>query len=140
VLESDATAEGETAPWYVVCEAPCTRTLPIDGSYRVAGSGYHSSRPFRLPDDRSAVAVSAEMQDSSVAAPMALTIVGGVIASVGLLMIAGGAAREVDNRNGETLIISGAAVGGGGAIIGTIGVVMLLVKSQNTESKAHVAF
>jgi hypothetical protein len=46
----------------------------------------------------------------------------------------------VDNRKGETLIISGAAVGGGGAIIGTIGVVMLLVKSQNTESKAHVAF
>jgi hypothetical protein len=140
VLESDATSEGKTAPWYVVCEAPCTRTLPIDGSYRVSGSGYHSSRPFRLPDDQSAVAVSAEMQDSSVAVPMALSIVGGVIASVGLLMIAGGVSREVDNRNGETLIISGAAVGGGGAIIGTIGVVMPLVKSQNTESKAHLTF
>jgi hypothetical protein len=55
-------------------------------------------------------------------------------------MIAGGAAREVHNRNGETLIITGAAVGGGGANTGTLGVDMLLVKSQNTESKAHVAF
>jgi len=140
VLESDATPDGKSAPWYVLCEAPCTQNVYVDGSFRVSGPGYHPSRAFRIPDDQPRAAVTAEMQTSSIALPMALTIVGGAIATVGLGILAGGVAKEEDNRDGEPLIISGGIVGGAGAVIGIVGVVMLLVQTQHTESRAHVTF
>jgi hypothetical protein len=138
VLEADHTDQGKV-PWYVVCETPCSRVVGTGGTFRVAGPGFHSSRPFMLPEDKNDVRVTAEMESSSLAVPMALTIIGGAIASAGLLTMLGGWAQEQEHHNGEKAIVVGGIAGGVGTVIGGIGVVMLLVKSQQTESKAHVA-
>ncbi len=139
VLESDATPDGRSAGWYVVCEAPCTGTVSKEGSFRVGGAGYHASRVFRLPEERNEFKVDAEMESSSVAVPMAITIVGGVIASAGGMMLLGGLVAEENHRDGEELILPGAIIGGAGAVIATIGVLMLVIDAQHDESKAHVA-
>jgi hypothetical protein len=139
LLESDTTPDGRRAGWYVVCEAPCDQAASANGFFRVSGAGYHPSRVFRLPEGRNDFAVSAEMEGSSIALPMALTIVGGVIASVGGLLVLAGASEEQNHRDGKQLIYPGAIIGGTGAVIATIGMVMLLVETQHNESKAHVA-
>jgi hypothetical protein len=138
VLEADHTDEGKV-PWYVVCETPCSRVVSAGGMFRVSGPSFHSSRPFMLPEDKNDVRVTAEMESSSLAAPMALTIIGGAIASAGLLTMLGGWAQEQEHRNGEKAVAIGGIIAGAGTVIGGIGVVMLLVKTQHTESRAHVA-
>ncbi|HEX6273820.1 MAG TPA: hypothetical protein VFZ53_12315 [Polyangiaceae bacterium] len=139
LLESDTTADGKPVAWYVVCEAPCARSVSASGSYRVGGYGFHDSRVFRLPDDRAELSVEAEMESSSIAFPMALTIVGGVFASVGGMLALVGLSEEEQHRDGEDLIISGAVVGGAGFLVASVGVVMLLVDAENDESRARVA-
>jgi hypothetical protein len=139
VLESDMTSDGKSVPWYVVCEAPCTSTVDKSGSFRVGGYGFHDSRLFRLPQERTEFAVDAEMERSSIAFPMAITIVGGVVAGIGGTMVLGGLSEEQNYRDGEDLITSGSIVGGVGLLVATIGVVMLIVESQHQESRAHVA-
>ncbi|HVR19032.1 MAG TPA: hypothetical protein VMS65_05035, partial [Polyangiaceae bacterium] len=94
VLESDMTSDGKSVPWYVVCEAPCTSTVDRGGSFRVGGYGFHDSRFFRLSQERAEFAVDAEMERSSIAFPMAITIVGGVVASIGGSMVLSGWAEE----------------------------------------------
>jgi len=79
------------------------------------------------------------MERSSIAFPMAITIVGGVVASIGGTMVLGGLSEEQNYRDGEDLITSGSVVGGVGLLVATIGVVMLIVESQHKESRAHVA-
>lgn len=138
VLEADHADQGKV-PWYVVCEAPCTRVVATNGTFRVSGPGFHASRPFMLPDDKNDARVTAEMESSSLAVPMVLTVIGGTIASAGLLTMVGGAVQEQEHHNGEKALVAGGIIGGVGAVIGGIGVVMLLVESQHTESRAHVA-
>jgi hypothetical protein len=139
VLESDTTSDGRSVAWYVVCEAPCTSRVDQGASFRVGGYGFHDSRLFRLPQERSEFAVAAEMERSSIAFPMAITIVGGVVASIGGSMVLSGWAEEQDYRDGEDLITTGSIVGGVGLLVATVGVVMLIVDSQHNESRAHVA-
>jgi hypothetical protein len=139
LLESDSTADGRNVPWYVVCEAPCTRAVSTSGSFRVGGYGFHSSRLFRLPEDRNEIAINAEMERSSIALPMAVTIVGGVIAGVGGSMLLGGLAAEEQHRDGEDLIVTGSIVSGAGLFVATVGVILLLVNAEHDESRAHVA-
>jgi hypothetical protein len=79
------------------------------------------------------------MESSSIALPMAITIVGGVIAGVGGTLLLGGLAAEEQNRDGEELIVPGAIVGGVGTLIATVGVIMLLVDAENDESRVRVA-
>ena len=118
---------------------PCSGTVSTSGAFRVAGYGFHPSRLFRLPDDRAQIAIDAEMENSSIALPMAITIVGGVVASIGGMMVLGAISAEEQNRDGEELLVPGAIVGGAGTLIATIGVIMLIVDAQHSESRAHVA-
>ena len=138
-LESDTTPDGKQSPWYVVCEAPCQRSVSTAGVFRVSGPGYHPSRMFRLPDDRAELSVEAEMESSSIAVPMAITIVGGVIASVGGLMALSGYAAQQNHEDGEEFIVPGVIIGGAGTVLATIGAILLIVEAQDDESRAHVA-
>jgi hypothetical protein len=138
-LESDTTPNGNQSSWYVVCEAPCQRSVSTDGAFRVSGPGYHPSRLFRLPDDRTELSIDAEMESSSIAVPLAITIVGGVIASTGGLMALAGYSAQQNHEDGEELILPGAIIGGTGALLATVGVIILIVEAQHNESKAHVA-
>jgi hypothetical protein len=140
VLESDVTADGRPAQWYVVCEAPCTSTVSKSGAFRVGGRGYHQSRVFRLPEERSEFKIDGEMEDSSIALPMAITIVGGVIASAGSMMLLAAYAEDQQTfRDADDLGVPGAIVAGSGALIATVGVIMLVIDAQHDESKARVA-
>ena len=140
VLESDVTADGRPAQWYVVCEAPCTSTVSKSGAFRVGGRGYHQSRVFRLPEERSEFKIDGEMEDSSIALPMAITIVGGVIASAGSMMLLAAYAEDQQTfRDADDLVVPGAIVAGSGALIATVGVIMLVIDAQHDESKARVA-
>jgi hypothetical protein len=140
VLESDVTPDGKPAAWYVVCEAPCTGMVSKSGAFRVGGAGYHPSRLFRLPEERSDFKIDAEMETSSIAVPMAVTIVGGVIASAGGFMLLAAYAEDQQTfRNTDDLVIPGAITAGTGTVIATVGVLMLIVDAQHDESKARVA-
>jgi hypothetical protein len=139
VLEADTTADGRSVPWFMVCEAPCSSIVNANGSFRVAGYGFHPSRVFRLPDGRSEASVDAEMTGSSIAFPMAITIVGGVVAAIGGWVFLTGLSQEEQHHNGEDLIRSGVIVGGIGVAITSIGAVILVINSQNKESRARVA-
>jgi hypothetical protein len=138
VLEADTTPDGRAVPWFMVCEAPCYSSVNANGSFRVAGYGFHPSRVFRLPEGRGEATVDAEMKSSSIAFPMAITIVGGVAASVGGWVFLMGLSAEQQHRDGDDLIQAGAIVGGIGIGIASIGAVILVINSQNKESRARV--
>ena len=138
LLEADTTADGRSVSWFMVCEAPCNSTVSTNGSFRVSGYGYHPSREFRLPEGKSEASVDAEMESSSIAVPMAITIVGGVAMSVGGWVFLMGLSAEQQHRDGDDLIQAGAIVGGIGVGIASIGAVILVVNSQNKESRARV--
>jgi len=55
------------------------------------------------------------------------------------MMVLGAISAEEQNRDGEELLVPGAIVGGVGTLIATVGVIMLLVDAQHSESRAHVA-
>jgi hypothetical protein len=140
VLESDVTPDGRSSAWYVVCEAPCTGTVSKDGAFRVGGAGYHQSRVFRLPEERNEFKIDGDMETSSIAVPMAITIVGGVIASAGGMMLLAAYSEDQQTfRDTDDLVIPGAIVAGTGTVLATVGVLMLVIDAQHDESKARVA-
>ena len=106
---------------------------------RVGGWGYHPSRPLRVPDGRAELAVDAEMEHSSLALPIALTVSGGTIASFGGLLVLGGFSEEQQHRDGQDYIVAGSIIGGTGLVVAMVGIVILLVESQDTESRTPLA-
>jgi hypothetical protein len=140
VLESDAATDGKTSPWYVVCQSPCEKEVLASGNFRVAGPGFYPSRQFVLPDGRDRVVVNAEMKESSVALPITLTIVGyGLFSVVAPIFVIVGAVQEAQRDDGTGMFVAGGVSALTGAVMGTTGLVMLIVHAQDKESKAFVA-
>lgn len=140
VLESDWTPDGKTSPWYAVCRAPCTEKVHADARFRAAGPGLHESTPFVLPSGRDRYVITGEMAGTSVAAPVAMIVAGnGLFWVVGPIFLVTGVVAEASNRSGGGLIATGAVVMLGGAVVGIAGVVMLIIRAQNKESKVTIA-
>jgi hypothetical protein len=140
VLESDWTPDGKASPWYAVCAAPCTEHVNADGRFRAAGPGLHPSTPFKLPGGRDRVVITGEMAGKSMAVPVALIVAGnGLFFVVGPIFLVSGIVSEAGHGSGGGLIATGAVMMLGGAVVGLTGVVMLIVKAQNKESKVQLA-
>jgi hypothetical protein len=140
VLESDATTDGKTSAWYVVCQSPCEKDVLATGNFRVAGPGFYPSRQFAIPPDRDRAVVNAEMKESTIAVPMTLCLVGyGLFSVVAPTLLFVGIFQEADNHDGTAMFVAAGATALTGAVVGTTGLVMLIVHAQDKESRAHVA-
>jgi hypothetical protein len=139
VLESDWSAHGRV-PMYMICSTPCEMRVSGDARYRVAGPGLYESTLFALPPDRERVSVKAEMESKSVAGPVLMLVLGGTaFAIVGPILLIAGVEADRRHKDGKGLIISGAVVSLGGAALGLVGLVSLVIKSSHRESKVHIA-
>jgi hypothetical protein len=140
VLESDSTTDGKTSPWYVVCQSPCEKDVLATGNFRVAGPGFYPSRQFVIPPDRGRAVVNAEMKESSVAVPITLCLVGyGLFSVVAPTLLIVGVVQEAEQRDGDGMFVAAGVTALTGVVMGTAGLVMLIVHAQDKESKAYVA-
>jgi hypothetical protein len=115
--------------------------LSADAHYRVAGPGLYESPIFGLPPGRHQVSVQAEMRSRSVSAGVLELVIGGTLfALVGpILLLAGADEKDHHEKDGDGLLIAGASVTLAGAVVGTVGLVTLVVKSSQRESKVRLA-
>ncbi len=140
VLETDWSPRGGSAPMYMICSTPCEMQVSGDARYRVAGPGLYESTLFGLPPGRERVTVKAEMVSKSVAGPVLMLVLGGTAFTiVGPILLIAGTDANRRHKEGDGLIVSGAIVTLGGAALGLVGLVSLVLKSSQRESKVHVA-
>ena len=105
--------------WYgarMVCAAPCTARVPIDGTYQVVGEGMPASALFTLPRDRQDVRI--DVHPGNAAAHDVATvvlIVGSVLAGVGLVLLAGDAWAGTTSLSRPEMQ-TGLALAGAGAV------------------------
>ena len=105
--------------WYgarMVCAAPCTARVPIDGTYQVVGEGMPASALFSLPTDRNDVRI--EVHPGNAATHDVATvvlIVGSVLAGAGLVLLAGDALAGTTSLSRPDMQ-TGLALAGAGAV------------------------
>ncbi len=122
--------------WHLVCVAPCTGRVPLDATYRFRGSDYDASEPFRLPPDRERIMVTSQLesQEALRTGAVVMTVVGWTsFGLIGPLLFVKGA---LDGK--DAMAISGVALALGGAIVGTVGAVILAV-SHDKHSTVSIA-
>jgi len=140
VLESDWSPTGPSAPWYVVCRAPCELEVSADSLFRASGPDLYESMPFRLPSGRDHVVVQGEMEGRSVAAPVLMTVVGaGLFAFIGPVVLLVGVDQQERHGTGGAAIAVGGTLMLGGGVLATVGVISLIIKSQHRQSRVQFA-
>lgn len=78
----------QNGQWVPVCASPCDRAVPLDGNYRIDGSGIRTSAPFRL--QRGATRLMIEPSSSAAHAfSVVITVVGvaGALPALGVTSI-----------------------------------------------------
>ncbi len=135
-LETNVLPDGTSEEWSVVCVAPCTHRVPRDGTFRAASSDFEASRPFRLPKDRERVIVTAQLGPmESKTGPILMTVLGWTsFGLIGPLVLTGGIINSKD-----ALTLTGAVLTLGGAIVGTVGIVMLVTTPRGRRSHVSIA-
>jgi hypothetical protein len=143
-LQSNWQPSGTASDWYVVCMAPCTRRVPVDATFRVAGSGFTPSEPFHLPPGRDPVLLTSKLKHRSLALPITLTVVGFTsLGAIGPTLIVLGALANTSAvqsyATNSSYATAGAAFMIGGAVLATVGLVMLITTARNKHSSVTVA-
>jgi len=68
-----------SAPWEHACVSPCDAPVPVDGEYRVVGTGARASEPFNLDSSKARVGkLDLEVEPASRAKYTAGAMIGGV--------------------------------------------------------------
>ena len=121
--------------WLETCRTPCDRKLDPQYVYRVNGKGITPSKPFTIPGDTERVEVEAETGSA------ARAIVGGSMATVGILGLIGGAVCLIlgytlsyEDARG-TLQTAGWAGLGGGAVLTAGGIVLGLGATTDVHAR-----
>ncbi len=110
--------------WTVVCSSPCDKSLPLDSTYRLTGSGKTNSKPFLLEGkagDHIILTVEAG-SSGGLGGGIALTAIGGPILLIGLLVVAVGASVEA----GHTYSSQGRGIEVAGVVMSGIGLAGLI--------------
>lgn len=130
--------------WHVVCVAPCTRRLPLDETYRAAGSDFAPSEPFHLPSGTQQVTVTSRVEKNRAKRTIPLVLTGTGLAAcvlIGPLWLLGDTLSLVLSDESTTaapptgpmvLIV-------GGAAMAAVGVIWLLAVSGDKHSVVRVA-
>lgn len=140
ILQTDWSAEGKSVDWYQLCTEGCTQRVNADARFRVAGSGMYESMPFKLPLDKDTVTVNAEMKSRSVAVPILMAVAGYTLfVFVGPTLLAMSLSETSDYHGDDGLLAAGIVTTSVGAVVGSVGLVMLIVKAQKKESVVRIA-
>jgi hypothetical protein len=136
--------------WEFLCDMPCDRMVPLEGAYRLYGSGLQPTGEFQLqgnPGDRVVVHMVPSARGTMVAGWVLVGTGGGVVV-IGLLTMAVGALMNSTNsytlnasggsvstaKNGDTVV----AVGGVMALVGVAGIAAgLALALPNLHSSAE---
>jgi hypothetical protein len=144
-LETKTLADGSTSPeWHVVCEAPCTRSLSLDGTFRTAGDGFAPSEPFQLPKNKEHLTVTSHLEKNRAARTVPIVLIATGLFSFAvvapILLIAETESVLLSDQSTTAAPPTGAAVFLlGGLAVATVGVVWLLVVSGEKRSVVNVA-
>jgi hypothetical protein len=139
-LQSNWHPHGDSSGWYTICIAPCTRQVPVDATLRAAGASFDPSRPFHVPSDTDRVIFTSTLKHKSLALPAGLIAGGYGSMALGPLVFIAGYARAISNQpGGDALLVTGLGLFVSGAIVGTVGVLMLIAKAGEKESSVSVA-
>lgn len=118
--------------WKEVCIAPCG--VPVDpaGLYRVGGSTFRGSEPFRIPRSSGQVVVEAHV-GSSIGhwVGLGMTIIGGVAFLGGASLIAFKPGRDPTAQRYLTGLGVGSAVGG--VVLLAVGIPLLVSSGTSVE-------
>ena len=128
--------------WTVVCSSPCDKSLPLDGTYRLTGSGKTNSKPFLL-DGKAGDHILLNVEAGSsggLGGGIALTAIGGPILLIGLLVVAVGASIAASNssglyfksQEGSRIEVAGAVISGVG-LAGLIPGILLIAGNARTK-------
>jgi hypothetical protein len=140
VLQTDWSADGKSVDWYQLCTGECIQRVNAEARFRVAGSGMYESMPFKLPPDREQVTVDAEMKSRSVAVPILMAVAGYTLfVFVGPTLLAMSLSETSDYHGDDGLLAAGIVTTSVGAVVGSVGLVMLIVKAQKKESIVRLA-
>jgi hypothetical protein len=127
--------------WTVVCTSPCDKSLPLESTYRLTGSGKTNSRPFLLEGKAGDhVILNVEAGSSGgLGGGIALTAIGGPILLIGLLVIAVGASVASSNtysaQNGSGIEVAGVVISAVG-LAGIIpGIIMITGNARTKETQ-----
>lgn len=115
--------------YQVVCQSPCDRALPSDGTYRINGPKIAASRQFKLSPDAKEVRLTVD-EAAAWKLPASLVMV-----AVGTVLLFG-AVPFVLNDPGDTPALGWIALGGGLGLA-TGGVILFL--GSNTTVKEDTA-
>lgn len=129
--------------WTVVCTSPCDKSLPLESTYRLTGSGKTNSRPFLLEGKAGDhVLLNVEAGSSGgLGGGIALTAIGGPILLIGLLVIAVGASiaasHTYDSSQGSGIEVAGVVISGVG-LAGLIpGIIMITGNARTKETQQN---
>lgn len=139
---SDVVLERQSgSEWVTVCTGTCGEMLPLDGYYRVNGSGIRDSKPFRLegaPGDRLTISASTGSA-AAYDAGIVLTVTGGLgLATAGWILYYE-LLNSIDDHYGDAQkgTTFGLELGVASAIVTTIGIVFIAGNPPSTTTQ-HV--
>lgn len=125
--------------WAVVCSAPCDREIPLDGIYRVNGSGVRPSAPmsFTAKAGEHIVITADTASTGGFVGGIVMTSLGVPIFIIGSLVLLVVAA--IDSANSGTDTSAGKAWGWGmftvGAVSTVVGIILIVKNSRSTANQ-----
>jgi hypothetical protein len=126
----------------IVCAPPCGESLPREGVYQIAGDGVVPTAKFTLPKDESNLQIQVRAGSEGV------STTGIVLTAGGLTTLVAGYAYVLDKVLTMPLDMPGnprplqvaVAVGGAGALIAGVGVLLTLTARTNVTTSRGVTF